>query len=107
MSRNSTEENRNRYKGMKNKARKVDLKSNEREKAEQVLTEVRNHSDGMFRLVKESKINGKEVDGGKCMRGSVGKFTYIGDRMSGGGVCEADVLTEQDEVWLSSGCVMS
>ena len=54
--------------GMINESRKAVLKAM-REKAEEVFTELKNCPIWMFRLVKELKTDGKEVD-----RGSDGKL---------------------------------
>ena len=43
-----------------------------REKAEEVLSEIRHCPNGMFRLVKELRTDSKEVEGGRCMRVSDG-----------------------------------
>ena len=47
-----------------------------REKAEEALTESNNCPNGMFRLAKGLKTDSKEVDGGRCMRGSDGKLCF-------------------------------
>ena len=47
-----------------------------REKAEEALTELQNCSYGMLGLVKELKTDSKEVEGGRCMRGSDGKLCF-------------------------------
>ena len=59
--RNSTE-NRNMHKSTKNKAKKAVSKAM-REKAEEVITELKNCAIGMFRLVRGLKIDMKEVAG--------------------------------------------
>ena len=74
MCRNSTEDKR-RYEIMKNKAKKAVLKAM-REKAEEVLTEFNKCPSGMFRLVKRLKSDSKEVEGGRCTRGSGGKLCF-------------------------------
>ena len=75
MCRNSSEGNKRRYKGMKNKAKKAVLKEM-RKKAEETLPILRNYSKVMFRLIKRLKIDSKEVKGGRCMRGSDGKLCF-------------------------------
>ena len=47
-----------------------------RKKAEEALTELQNGPYGMFRLVKRLKTDSKEVEGGRCMRGSDGKLCF-------------------------------
>ena len=44
--------------------------------AEEVLTELENCLNGMFRLVKGLKTDSEEVEGGRCMRGSDGKLGF-------------------------------
>ena len=60
---------------MKNKASKAVSKAM-REKAEEALTAIHNCPNGMFRLVKGLKTDSKEVEGGRCMRGSDGKLCF-------------------------------
>ena len=40
------------------------------------LTELLNCSDGMFSLAKGLKADSKEVEGGRCVRGSDGKLCF-------------------------------
>ena len=51
---------------MKNKARKSVSKA-VIDKAEEVLTELKNCPNGTFRLVKGLKTDSKEIEGGRCM----------------------------------------
>ena len=57
---------------MNNKANKAVSKAM-RQKAEEALTELNNCPNGMLRLEKRLKTDSKEVEGGRCMRGSDGK----------------------------------
>ena len=50
-----------------------------REKAEEALTELNNCANWMLKLVKGLKTDCKEVEGGRCMRGSDGKL-YLSER---------------------------
>ena len=75
MCQNSTEENKRRYKRMKNKAKKAVSKAM-REKAEEVLTELQNCHNWMLRLVKGLKNDSKEVVAGRYVRGSDGKLCF-------------------------------
>ena len=59
----------------KNKAKKTVLKAM-RENAEEMLAELQNCQNWMFRLVKRLKIDSKEVEGGRCMRGSDRKLCF-------------------------------
>ena len=53
---------------MKSKVKKVVSKAI-REKAEEVITGLKNCPNGMFGLVKGLKPDSKDFEGGKCMRG--------------------------------------
>ena len=76
MCQNNTVKNKRRYKNMQNKAKKIVSKVM-REKVEEALTELINCQNGMFRLVKLLKTDSKDVEGGRCMRGSDGKLGFI------------------------------
>ena len=58
---------------MKNKA----VSKAMREKAEEAVSELENCPNGMFSLVKGLKTDSKEVEGGRCMRGSDGRLCFI------------------------------
>ena len=60
---------------MKNKANKAVSKAM-REMAEEALTELQNCPYGMFRLVIGLKTDSKEIEGGRCMRGSGGNLCF-------------------------------
>ena len=45
-----------------------------RDKAEEAFTELRHCQNEIFRLVKGLKTDSKEVEGGRCLRGSDGKL---------------------------------
>ena len=47
-----------------------------REKAEEALTELLNYPNGEIRQVKGLKIDSKEVEGGRCMRGIEEKLCF-------------------------------
>ena len=47
-----------------------------RQKAEEVLTELKNCPNLIHRLVKGLKTYSKEVEGGRCMRGIDGKLCF-------------------------------
>ena len=72
MCQNNTEKNKRRYEGMRNKA----VSKAMREKAEEELTELQNCSNGMFRPVKRLKTDSKEIEFGRCMRGSDGLLCF-------------------------------
>ena len=72
MYQNSTDENKMRYEGMKNKVIKAASKAMG-EKAEEALTGLQSFQNGMFRLAKGLKTDDAEFEGGRCVRGSDGK----------------------------------
>ena len=70
-----TEANKARYKNMKNRAKKVVTKAM-KEAAERELRELSEHPNKVFKLVKSMKKDGKDVEGGRCMRGSDGRLNF-------------------------------
>ena len=70
------EANTTRYKNMKNQAKKVVVKAMKKA-AEQELRELSEHPNKVFKLVKSMKKGGKDVEGGRCMRGSDGRLNKI------------------------------
>ena len=75
MCQNSTDGNKRRCKSMKNKASKAVSKAM-REMAEEAITELHHCQYGMFRQVKGLKTDSKQVQGGRCVRGSDGKQCF-------------------------------
>ena len=75
MCKSGTEENKARYKNMKNRVKKVVAKAM-KEAAEQELRELSEHPNKVFKLVKSMKKDGKDVEGGRCMRGSNGRLNF-------------------------------
>ena len=47
-----------------------------KEAAEQELRELSEHSNKVFKPVKSMKKDGKDVEGGRCMRGSDGRLNF-------------------------------
>ena len=72
MCKSGTEANKPRYKNMKNRAKKVVVKTM-KEVAERELSE---HLNKVFKLVKSVKKDGKDVEGGRCMRSSDGRLNF-------------------------------
>ena len=60
---------------MKNLAKKVVTKAM-KEAAEQELRELNEHPNKVFKLVKSMKKDRKDVEGGRCMRGSDGRLNF-------------------------------
>ena len=75
MCKSRTEANKARYKNMKNRAKKVVTKAM-KEAAERELRELSEHPNKVFKLVKSMKKDGKDVEGGRCMRGSDGRLNF-------------------------------
>ena len=59
---------------MKNRAKKVVAKTMEAAKRE--LRGLSEHPNKVFNLVKSMKKDGKDVEGGRCMRGSDGRLSF-------------------------------
>ena len=47
-----------------------------KEAAERVLRELSEHPNKVFKLVKSMKKNGKDVEGGRCIRGNDGRLNF-------------------------------
>ncbi|XP_068674313.1 uncharacterized protein [Montipora foliosa] len=75
MCKSGTEANKARYKNMKNRAKKVVAKAM-KETAERELRGLSEHPNKVFELVKSMKKDGKDVEGGRCMRGSDGRLSF-------------------------------
>ena len=69
MCKSATEANKARNKNMKNQAKKVVTKAM-KEAAKRELRELSEHPNKVFKLVKSMKKDGKDVEEGRCMRGS-------------------------------------
>ena len=72
---NSTEENKKRCIGRKNKAKKA-VSIAMRVKVEELLSEVKNCPVWMFGLLKGVRIDGREIERGRCIRGRGGKLCF-------------------------------
>ena len=68
MCKNRLEENKAKYKNIKNRTKKMVLNSMKKE-AEEELTKLNKKSNNIFTLVKFIKSDGKDIEGGRCMRG--------------------------------------
>ena len=75
MFKSGTEANKARYKHMKNQAKKLVAKA-VKEAAEQEPRELSEHPNKVFKLVKLMKKDRKDVEGGRCMRGSNGRLNF-------------------------------
>ena len=75
MCQNGTGENKRRNKSM-NIMQIKQASIAMREKAEEVLTDLQHCPNWMFRLVKGLKTDSKEVEGGRCMRGSYVRLCF-------------------------------
>ena len=72
MCKSGTEANEDRYKNMKNWTKKVVAKAMK----ETAGRELREHSNKVFKLVKSMKKDGKDVETGRCMRGSNRRLNF-------------------------------
>ena len=72
---NSSDENKTRYKTMKNQTKKVVARAMRRE-TEKQLKGLEEKPNGVFKLVKCMKKDGKDVDGERCMRGRDGRLAF-------------------------------
>ena len=75
MRKNRTEENKARYVRMRNRAKRAVAKVM-REEAVQELKELDKSPNEVFKLVKAMKRDGKDAEGGRCMRGSDGRLSF-------------------------------
>ena len=64
---------------MKNRAKKVVAKAM-KEVAERELRGVNEHPNKVFKLVKSMKKDGKDVEGGRCMRRSDSRLSFSENR---------------------------
>ena len=67
MCENRSEENNARYKNVKNREKKVVANSMKKE-AEKELAKLNEKPNNIFALVKFMKKDGKEIEGGRCMK---------------------------------------
>ena len=75
MRKSGTEANEARYQNMTNRAKKVVAKAM-KEVAERELRGLSEHPNKVFKLVKSMKKDGKDVEGGRCMKGSDGRLSF-------------------------------
>ena len=72
MCENRSVENRAKYKNIKNRTKKV-VANSMRKEAEKELTKLNKKPNNILTLVKFIKKDGKDIEGGRCMRGKDGK----------------------------------
>ena len=72
---NRTEENMAKYRKKRNITKKVISKAMQKE-AEKEIEDLHRHPNKVFKLVKIIKKDGKDVDGGKCIRSEDGKLAF-------------------------------
>ena len=68
MRKNRSEEKKAEYKNIKNRTKKV-VANSMRKEAEKGLTKLNKKTNNIFTLVKFMKKDGKDIEGGRCMRG--------------------------------------
>ena len=72
---NRSEENKARYKNTKNGTKRVVANSMKKE-TEKELTKLNEKPNNIFALVKFMKKDGKDIEGGTCMRGTDGRLGF-------------------------------
>ena len=75
MCKNQSEENKAKYKNIKNRTKKV-VANSMRKEAEKKLTKMNKKLNNNFTLVKFMKKDGKDIEGGRCMRRKDGKLGF-------------------------------
>jgi hypothetical protein len=75
MCKNGTDENKALYKNMRNRAKKVVAKAMRKE-AEQELRELSENPNKVFKFVKSMRKDGRDVVGGRCLRGDDGRLSF-------------------------------
>ena len=73
MCENRSEQNKARYKNIKNRTKKV-IADSMRKEAEKKLTKLNEKPNNIFTLVKFTKKDGKDIEGCRQMRGKDGKL---------------------------------
>ena len=76
MCKNEVEENKAKYEHVKNQTKKV-VANSMRKEAEKDLTKLNKELNNIYTLVKFMKKDGKDIEGGRCMRGKDGKLDFI------------------------------
>ena len=75
MCKNRSEENKAKYKNIKNRTKKV-VANSMRNEVEKELTKLNKKPNNIFTLVKFIKKDGKDIEGGICMRGNDGRLGF-------------------------------
>ena len=75
MCKNRLEENKAKYKNIKNRTKKV-VADSMRKEAEKELTKLNKKTNYIFTLVKFMKKDEKDIEGGRCMRGKGGRLGF-------------------------------
>ena len=75
MCKNRSEENKAEYKYIKNRTKKV-VANSMRKEAEKESTKLNKKPNNVFTLVKFMKKDGKDIEGGRCMREKDGRLGF-------------------------------
>ena len=75
MCKNRSEENKAKYKNIKNRTKKV-VANSMRKESEKELTKLNKKTNNIFTLVTFMKKDGKDIEGGRCMKGKNGKLDF-------------------------------
>ena len=74
-----SEQNKTQYKRIRNQTRKIVARAIRME-ANQELNNSNQNSNSVFYFLKKNKQEGKNVEGGRCLRGRDGRLAFIEDR---------------------------
>ena len=74
-----SEQNKTQYKHIRNQTRKIVAKAMRME-ANQELNNLYQNSNSVFYFLRKMKKEGKDVEGGRCLRGGDGRLSFIEDR---------------------------
>ena len=74
-----SEENKTQYKGLRDQMRNIVARAM-RMKANQELNNLYQNSNSVFCFLRKMKKEGKDVEGGRCLRGRNGRLSFIEDR---------------------------
>ena len=75
MCENRSEENKAKYKNIKNQTKKV-VANSMRKEAEKELTQLNKKPNNIFTVVKFTIKHGKGIEGGRCMKGKDGRLGF-------------------------------
>ena len=102
MCENRSEENKARYKNIKNRTKKG-IANSMRKEAEKELTKSKEKRKSIFTLVKFMKKDRKDIEGDRCMRGKNGRLGFSEkDRKRTWKSCMKEIMNDWDHVTVGS-----